>query len=66
MIVNYLILKKVTEIYDVYLSKPVTNNCCQGYTHSMSPACEQLNERLNIIFSIRYSHSCILISLKKL
>ena len=30
----------------------------------MSPACEQLNERLNNIFSFRYSHRCIFISLK--
>ena len=32
MIVNYLILKKVTEIYDVYLSKPVTTIGVKG-TH---------------------------------
>ena len=52
------------EIDAVYLCKPVTNIWCQGYTQSVSPGCEQLNIRLNIICSFRYSHRCILISLK--
>ena len=46
------------------LCKLVNTGSCQWYTHSVSPGCEQINEKLFLrMFNFKYSHRCTLISI---